>query len=284
MTLHWERLSSLAPFFLSACLFMGLAWAIRGAPAFRWSLGMLRSVRSNLFLALFNLLFVGAAAALTAQIQMLLTNFGAPRVDAHVWATVPLPLPVLAALLLFDLADYWNHRWMHTRWLWGFHAVHHSDTDMNWTTTFRVHAFEGFFMAATMALMGGWIGFPPSAAAAAVFIGRLHNNYVHSTLGWSHGWFDRVVVSPQVHRWHHAEDPAVYGKNLANIFSCFDVLFGTYHNPGRCEARLGFEGSPQHDPVGLLLHPFRYWGAQLALMTKRKSPQVLSAARSELAA
>ncbi|MFT3726899.1 MAG: sterol desaturase family protein [Terricaulis sp.] len=265
MALHFERLASLAPILLSACVFVGLAWALRGPASCRWTLGMVRSVRSNLLLGMTNLLFVGMAGALTGVIQTLLQHAGAPWITAHMWAGVPLPLTVLAALLVFDLVNYWNHRWMHTRWLWGFHAVHHSDTDMNWTTTFRVHALEGFFMVTTAALFAGWIGFPPEAAAAAVFISQLHNNYVHSTLGWSHGWFDRVLVSPQVHRWHHAEDPAVYGKNLANMFTFFDVLFGTYHNPGRCQTPLGFEGSPQHHPVGLMLYPFKYWREQLGL-------------------
>lgn len=264
--LHLEGLRSLAPALVSTVLFFGLAWMMTGAAAFRWPLGMLRSVRSNLFLALFNLLFVGLAAALAAGVHALLSQAGAPWITAGLWAGVPLPLTVLATLLVVDFGDYWNHRWMHTRWLWAFHAVHHSDTDMNWTTTYRVHALEGFFMVLVLGVLAGWVGFPPEAAAIAAFISRLHNNYVHSTLGWSHGWFDRVIVSPQVHRWHHAEDPAVYGKNLANMFAFFDVLFGTYHNPGPCKAKLGFEGSPQHHPVGLLLYPFRYWGEQLGLL------------------
>lgn len=272
MVWHFERLASLAPVLISACVFPTLAFLMRGSAAFRWPLGMVRSVRSNLLLGVGNMLFVGAAGALTAAIQALLKHIGAPWVAAQVWTGVPLPLTVLAALLVFDLVNYWNHRWMHTRWLWGFHAVHHSDTDMNWTTTFRVHAFEGFFMVATAAVFAGWIGFPPEAVAIAVLISQFHNNYVHSTLGWSHGWFDRVIVSPRVHRWHHAEDPAVYGKNLANIFTFFDVMFGTYHNPGRCETPLGFEGSPQHHPVKLLLYPFRYWGEQLRLSGRRNAP------------
>jgi sterol desaturase/sphingolipid hydroxylase (fatty acid hydroxylase superfamily) len=264
-----RRLAPLAPWLVSACLFLTLSCLVKGRAAFRWSEGLLRSVRSNLFLAVTNAAFVGLAAALAGAVRALLAHVGAPWITAPFWHGVPLALSALAALLLFDLVNYWNHRWMHTRWLWGFHAVHHSDPDMNWTTTYRVHALEGLFMIGTLALLAGWVGFPPQAVALAALIGRLHNNYVHCALGWSHGWFDRVIASPQLHRWHHSEDPAVYGKNLANIFSFYDVMFGTYHNPGPCTDKLGFADSPAHHPLGLLLYPFRYWGEQLGLVKRR---------------
>ena len=47
----------------------------------------------------------------------------------------------------------------------------------------------------------------------------------------------------------------VYGKNLANIFSFWDVLFGTYYVPGPCKEPLGFEGSPNHNLPKLFFWP-----------------------------
>ena len=42
-----------------------------------------------------------------------------------------------ATLLALDFFLYWLHRANHWRWLWRFHQVHHSDTQLDVSTAFR---------------------------------------------------------------------------------------------------------------------------------------------------
>src|SRR6266511_997254 len=47
---------------------------------------------------------------------------------------------LLLAVFTFELISYWFHRALHTfPILWRLHAVHHSDTEVDFTTTYRNH-------------------------------------------------------------------------------------------------------------------------------------------------
>jgi sterol desaturase/sphingolipid hydroxylase (fatty acid hydroxylase superfamily) len=45
----------------------------------------------------------------------------------------------------------------------------------------------------------------------------------------------RVVMTPQVHRIHHARAPELAFSNYAGVFPIWDVLFGTFQDPTRVE-------------------------------------------------
>lgn len=52
-------------------------------------------------------------------------------------------VPLLAAILLADLAQYGVHRAFHrVPLLWRFHAVHHSSRDMDWLAGSRLHVVD----------------------------------------------------------------------------------------------------------------------------------------------
>ena len=56
---------------------------------------------------------------------------------------LPYALEVLVAVLVLDLAIYWQHRLMHrVPLLWRLHRVHHADPDFDLTTAQRFHTLE----------------------------------------------------------------------------------------------------------------------------------------------
>jgi hypothetical protein len=57
---------------------------------------------------------------------------------------------VLLGLVVGDFFAYWFHRAQHA-WLWRFHAVHHSITDLNAVNSYH-HASEAFFNTIIVAL------------------------------------------------------------------------------------------------------------------------------------
>jgi sterol desaturase/sphingolipid hydroxylase (fatty acid hydroxylase superfamily) len=146
------------------------------------------------------------------------------------------------------------------KWYWPVHAVHHADRHMNFTTLFRIHFLEGVAMKLAAILFLSWLYVPAEAYAIAAVLNMLVGQYIHLDIPISHGRIgDKIIASPQVHRWHHADDPEAFGKNLANFFSFLDVMFGTYHNPHPYKGRLGITPDPgQGLPANLML-PFTEW-------------------------
>ena len=67
---------------------------------------------------------------------------------------------MLITLTCHDFCDYWNHRFMHLRWAFPVHAVHHSDTHVDGLTTFRAHGLEKVVMQASYILLISWMNVP----------------------------------------------------------------------------------------------------------------------------
>ncbi|CAN0605973.1 unnamed protein product, partial [Ectocarpus sp. 12 AP-2014] len=88
---------------------------------------------------------------------------------------------------------------------------------------------------------------------------------------WRHGRFKYLIASPYFHRWHHADTPEAYGKNLANMMPLWDRMFGTYCEPDKIDAPMGLRESGVNDtnPLAILVFPFMQWGRMLRLRWRR---------------
>ena len=221
--------------------------------------------------ALATLAILAANVAFSPFVVMLARSFNSayaaldlPRVDPAFWSGVPVWIMVPLAILAYDVANYWNHRAMHLRWLWPVHAVHHSEQAVNGLTTLRVHGLEALVMTMSYTLLLSWLGFPPDVLGGVAAGLALFNAYQHVDVDWGHGPLRYVIASPRFHRWHHADVPEAHGKNLANVFPFLDVAFGTYYAPGRCDVPLGAEGVPENDVPRLMLFPFVAWARMAA--------------------
>ena len=195
-----------------------------------------------------------------------------PTIPATFWADTHWSIVVLISVVTIDFADYWNHRFMHTKIGWPTHLVHHSDSHVNGFTTFRLHSLEIIVMRGSYILLLTWMGISPEYTMLVSLLGALHNAYVHFEVDIDHGRLNWLLASPRFHRWHHADLPEAYGKNLANVIPFWDVVFGTYYNPGRCDAPMGAlkEGIPDTDTAKLFLLPFQiYLGKVSALFRSR---------------
>ncbi len=190
-----------------------------------------------------------------------------PTLPADFWENTPLWLLCIFGVVFKDFVDYWNHRLMHTTWGWPTHAAHHSDTHVNAFTTYRVHFLEAMVMAFSYLLVLTWLQMPAAIPLVMLF-SHVHNLYVHANLPFQHGPFKLLLASPVFHRWHHADVTAAYGKNLANMIPAWDAMFGTYYNPGLCDAKMGAlrTGVEDKNPILIFVYPFRQW----ARLVRRK--------------
>lgn len=253
-------------------VFTLFAFLSRGRDAFTWGPELRQSALTNVLMlhvgGLNGVLYLLTIAPLIA----LYHRIGLPVLPETVWTQVPFVVKALVALLVYDFTLYWVHRWLHTSWLWPAHAVHHSDTELHFLSWSRGHFIEQFVIAACLVFSSTWLGFGIKEIYGLALLQGLHQYYVHARLDWNHGFLCHVIVSPQLHRWHHAEMEEAYDKNFASIFPFFDLMFGTYYNPGSSVAvPTGIGNNPDNNVIALILYPFREWGSMLA-ERKRAGP------------
>ncbi len=208
-----------------------------------------------------NLLFGPVCLVLVVWCQTAYDILEIPHIPATFWQNTSVFVTVVLALVVKDFVDYWNHRLMHTKWIWPIHAVHHSDTYVNGFTAYRFHVFEFVLTRLAYVVFLTWLGFSNLVVALVAIIEALHNAYVHFEVDIDHGPLNWLIASPRFHRWHHADNPAVFGKNLATFMPLFDVIFGTYSIAGRCQEPMGAlsDGIAPHNPFKLLVLPFVLW-------------------------
>jgi len=163
----------------------------------------------------------------------------------------------VACVVVGDFIGYWRHRLEHSRFLWSAHSLHHSDEQMTWFTTYRIHPLN----RATTAIIDNCalllVGFPIWAIALAAVIRRFYGMFVHMNRPWTLGILGRIFVSPAMHRWHHVKSGPGMSRNYAQIFSIYDRMFGTYYVPGPCYEQLGVEGIDQNAYLLQMILPFR---------------------------
>lgn len=174
---------------------------------------------------------------------------------------------LLLAILTFELIAYFFHRALHTvPWLWRIHMVHHSDTDVDFTTTFRSHPLELLTIAPVMVAIVVLLGFPAIVMVAYLLLRQTINIFAHSNIKIPEP-MDRIlrhfIVTPDFHRLHHCSDRRFTDSNYCVAFPVYDYLFRTATNrPFRDQAAIQLGLEYFRDPADsridrLLLMPFR---------------------------
>ncbi len=272
--ISWDSARALAAlYFIQFAAFTVLAWLARGRQALEWSAELVRSARVNWAFIAFNSVAAPLALVMIGWSQTAYGMLPVPTVPASAWAGLPAIVPALIAVVLVDFIDYWSHRLRHLPLFWPIHAVHHSDTRLHYLSWYRGHLLEHVFAQTVYVFAASWLGADPGAILAIAMAKALHQQYVHMDIDWTHGRLGWLVASPRFHRWHHADHPGAYGKNLAFIMPLWDRLFGTWYCPGPCREPMGFPGSPGDNFLALLAFPFVEWGrmARATLAGPRKT-------------
>ena len=182
------------------------------------------------------------------------------------------------AVLAFVISDFvaWCSHWMHHHVpsLWFFHAVHHSQRQMNVLSDNRQHVVETV-VAATIAYLPAWFLGLNTALAGTLAIATIYvSAFIHTNLRTNLGPLRYILVSPQAHRVHHSIEPQHYDTNFGTVFSWWDYLFGTryagdheYPATGITDTTFPLETSAGPRQVlttwgAQTLHPFRVLARQ----------------------
>lgn len=263
--------------FIVVC-FLALGLMSKGAASVKWTREKATSGAVNLIFLKTSVLYSGLFFMAVIGLQKWYGAQGFPQLSREFWDSVPMPLAALALLFVYDFTLYWVHRFLHTSWLWPSHAVHHSDTDMNFLTWSRGHPVEQMVIAGALVLSSTWLGLEMSEIAGLALMRSLHQYYVHANLDWDHGPLHYVLASPRYHRWHHVDHPEAYDKNFASIFPFLDKMFGTYYNPHSAfDMPTGIgEHTPRHNLIALITWPFMEWARMIGekLPSAKETPDI----------
>lgn len=146
---------------------------------------------------------------------------------------LPFWIKLFLGVILYDFTTYWIHRASHTLPLfWTLHRVHHSDTTMDSSTTFRFHPLELILIYQTgNILTAGIFGTDVTSMAFYYFILYIFFFLEHANLNypkWLNLSLGLVFVMPDHHRVHHHQDQFYTDSNFADIFIIWDRIFGTF--------------------------------------------------------
>jgi len=244
----------------SALVFSALALVTKRGEAVAAARRAAAEIRVNLaFYFLDVLLVVPPLAVVTALVAIPTRRYSLQLVQPASWAHLPPVVVFLLTVFIGDFVSYWRHRLEHTPLLWPAHAIHHSDTEMTWLTLARFHPINRLTTDVVDIGCLTLIGFPEWAIVANVTVRHYYGQFIHADLPWTLGPLDGVLVSPVMHRWHHARDVTGTGSNFATVFSVFDRLWGTYYVPGPCTVPLGVTDAVGPGTLRQLIYPFAAW-------------------------
>lgn len=229
------------PLVLSVLLIMGLerVFAVHRA----WNR---RPDAKDLVLLVFNRFL---DVALLVGTVTLVAALGETIRFASLWPTAwPVPLQVLAGILLGETLRYGMHRYSHRPgFWWRVHRTHHEPDRMYVLNGPRLHPANYLWVAAAHVVPMLLLGAPLPVVLVVINVTALFVVFQHANLRLCFDGLNQVLATPDVHRLHHARKPTAKGVNYAIIFVLVDRVFGTYAPP---TDELGVDGIGPADPQG----------------------------------
>jgi len=246
-----------------AAVLLALLWTIESlAPMFAGRNRRLSHIATNFALAAINTLIATAFAFAIFGV----TEWARTRPFGLLNLT-PMPpwLHWLGAIVLFDCWQYWWHRFNHRMpLLWRFHAVHHSDAEMDASSGVRFHTGEMVFSflarLAVLPLIG--VTLPQLLVYETLSLPVIL--FHHSNVRIS-GRADRclrwLIVTPWMHYVHHSRWQPETDSNYTSFLSIWDRLFGTFKLRDKpAEISLGLDHYEEREwrrLPGMLAAPFK---------------------------
>jgi ornithine lipid hydroxylase len=181
------------------------------------------------------------------------------RYGLALWPTSwPLPVQLVAVILIADLGHYIAHRAMHdVRWLWAFHRMHHSPNSLDSLNFFRMHPIDIVLKTVANSVPLIVLGAPADVLLLWMILSGVSAGALnHANIAMRTGVFDGILSTPRLHRFHHSRRHPEQRCNVGNITVIYDRLFGTYCRPR--DHDVGEVGEPggARPLVSELLQPF----------------------------
>lgn len=195
------------------------------------------------------------------------------------WTNAPTWVALIFGFMLMDFLGAWLAHYVehHVKWMWQFHAVHHTDQNVDTTTANRHHPGESvirfLFTTVAVIIVGApmWLVFLYQSASA------LLSQFNHANVNMPN-WLDStlrlVFCTPNMHRVHHHYRQPYSDSNYGNIFSFWDRIFRTHQVVDNSKLIYGLDThmtDKEANNLGTLLKlPFDGYRAHIPYETEEK--------------
>lgn len=189
-----------------------------------------KHAKTNLLLTFFVMVINAIFGIATAGVFIWLneSQFGLLHLfEAPIWVEM-----VIAIIMLDLIAQYGVHFLLHQiPVLWRLHIVHHSDKHVDVTTGTRHHPID-FVIRESFALAAVVItGMPIAFYFFYRILSILFTYFTHANISLPK-WLDKglsyVIVTPNMHKFHHHYQLPWTDTNYGNMLSVWDRIFGTF--------------------------------------------------------
>ncbi len=144
---------------------------------------------------------------------------------------VPRFLIIIESIVLMDFIMYLWHVLLHRLpVLWRFHRVHHTDLDVDVSSTLRYHVGEVILAGVVKIGAVYFLGLDVMGYFIFECVFLLADLFRHSRLGMPEFFdyiFSFLFVPPSLHRVHHSVSLKERHTNFGTIFSIWDRFSGT---------------------------------------------------------
>lgn len=216
-----------------------------------------------------NFLFIFTALPIQLAITLAVLVISDWAVSHHWGILFLLPSPesfwvkYVIGFFLLDFFEYAYHVTMHkVSKLWKFHLVHHTDTQLDVSTTIREHPGETVirvcFLGLWVFLSGASLGLLVLRQTVQTFSNIIAHTHlqlprkIDKVLGW-------LLITPNLHHVHHHDSMPYTDCNYGDVFSIWDRIFGTYKEMDHSTINYGldiFEAKHSDNFVYLVKTPF----------------------------
>jgi sterol desaturase/sphingolipid hydroxylase (fatty acid hydroxylase superfamily) len=166
--------------------------------------------------------------------------------EAPVWMKL-----ILSVLVLDLIGQYLVHYLLHqVPAMWRLHLVHHTDKHVDVTTGTRHHPLD-FMLRELFALIAVIImGMPIAFYLFYRILSVLFTYFTHANIALPN-WVDRglsyVLVTPNMHKFHHHFQLPWTDTNYGSILSIWDRMFGTFVYGDMNEIQYGIDVADHKD-------------------------------------
>lgn len=190
--------------------------------------------------------------------------FGIENIIAININNLPIWVQFIILLVVADFIQWAVHYMLHhIDWMWQFHKVHHSVTEMGFAAHLRFHWMETIIYKSALYIPLTMIGYGIDDLFVLHAFTTLVGHLNHANVNLTYGPLKYLLNNPAMHIWHHAKEmpsDRPYGMNFGITLSIWDYIFGTAHVPasGR-DIDLGFEDIENYpeDFTGQMIEPFK---------------------------
>lgn len=181
------------------------------------------------------------------------------------WTNADILATIIVGVLSLDFSSWLVHLIMHkNKFLWRFHLIHHSDTNVDVTTGLRHHPGDSLLRGIFFMLLIFISGAPMYSVMMYQTLVVIATAFTHANIQlpvWLDKMINYVLISPNMHKVHHHWKQPYTDSNYGAVFSIWDRLLGTFSHLDVKQLKYGldayYDEEKDEDFIELLSHPFK---------------------------